>query len=254
MLFTFFVIILLGVIARHLLGGEFQRAWERLLGRVPVARSIYAGVKQLLEAIFTSDRSSRFNRVVMIEYPRRGVYALAFTTGPARGAMQNVIDGKMINCFLPTTPNPTSGFYLLVPEDDIIELNMSVEDAFKIVMSAGLVARTRPRASQPRRPRPRIAAPAAAGRPAHSGSRGCAPPGRGSSGGRGARGCRPTGSATSPRDPRAASQLRVVAQAPDARTHLAQDIRRRIAKRRGSSTASASIRPRSPSWPRSDPS
>jgi len=139
MLFTFFVIILLGVIARHLFGGEFQRAWERLLGRVPVARSIYAGVKQLLEAIFTSAQSSRFNRVVMIEYPRRGVYALAFTTGPARGATQDATDGHMINCFLPTTPNPTSGFYLLVPEDDIIVLDMSVEDAFKIVMSAGLV-------------------------------------------------------------------------------------------------------------------
>jgi uncharacterized membrane protein len=139
MLFTFFVIILLGVTARHLFGGEFQRAWERLLSRVPVARSIYAGVKQLLEAIFTSDRSSRFNRVVMIEYPRRGVYALAFTTGPARGAMQDATDGHMINCFLPTTPNPTSGFYLLVPEDDLIVLAMSVEDAFKIVMSAGLV-------------------------------------------------------------------------------------------------------------------
>ena len=139
MLFTFFVIILLGVIARHLFGGEFQRAWERLLGRVPVARSIYAGVKQLLEAIFTSEQSSRFNRVVMIEYPRRGVYALAFTTGPARGAVQDSTDAHMINCFLPTTPNPTSGFYLLVPEDDIIDLDMSVEDAFKIVMSAGLV-------------------------------------------------------------------------------------------------------------------
>ena len=139
MLFTFFVIILLGVIARHLFGGEFQRAWERLLGRVPVARSIYAGVKQLLEAIFTSAQSSRFNRVVMIEYPRRGVYALAFTTGPARGAIQDAVDDHMINCFLPTTPNPTSGFYLLVPEREIVDIDISVEDAFKIVMSAGLV-------------------------------------------------------------------------------------------------------------------
>jgi uncharacterized membrane protein len=139
MLFTFFVIILLGVIARHLFGSEFQRAWERLLGRVPVARSIYGGVKQLLEAIFTSDRSSRFNRVVLIEYPRRGAYALAFTTGPARGPVQDFTSSRMINCFLPTTPNPTSGFYLLVPEDDLTDLDMSVEDAFKIVMSAGLV-------------------------------------------------------------------------------------------------------------------
>ena len=140
MLFTFFVIILLGVIARHLLGGEFTRAWERLLGRVPVARNIYSGVKQLFEAIFSSGQRSRFNRVVLIEYPRKGIYALAFTTGTARGVVQEATEKQMINCFLPTTPNPTSGFYLLVPEDEIIEANMTVEDAFKLVMSAGLVA------------------------------------------------------------------------------------------------------------------
>lgn len=139
MLFTFLVIILLGVIARHFFGGEFQRAWERLLSRVPVARSIYAGVKQLLEAIFTTDPASRFNNVVMIEYPRRGVYALAFVTGTARGPVQDATEAHMINCFLPTTPNPTSGFYLLVPEADILDVDLSVEDAFKIVMSAGLV-------------------------------------------------------------------------------------------------------------------
>jgi len=140
MLFTFVVIILLGVIARHLFGGEFQRAWERLLSRVPVARSIYGGVKQLAEAIFTSSsQASRFNRVVLIEYPRRGVYALAFTTGPARGILQEVTEQEMINCFVPTTPNPTSGFYLLVPEEDLIQVDLSVEDAFKLVMSAGLV-------------------------------------------------------------------------------------------------------------------
>ncbi len=140
MLFTFVVIIFLGVIARHLLGGEFQRAWERLLGRVPVARSIYAGVKQLAEAIFaSSSQHSRFNRVVLIEYPRRGVYALAFTTGPARGVLQEVTELEMVNCFVPTTPNPTSGFYLLIPEGDLIDVDLSVEDAFKLVMSAGLV-------------------------------------------------------------------------------------------------------------------
>ncbi len=140
MLFTFVVIIFLGVIARHLLGGEFQRAWERLLARVPVARSIYAGVKQLAEAIFaSSNQRSRFNQVVLIEYPRRGVYALAFTTGPARGVLQEVTELEMINCFVPTTPNPTSGFYLLIPEGDLIDVDLSVEDAFKLVMSAGLV-------------------------------------------------------------------------------------------------------------------
>jgi uncharacterized membrane protein len=139
MLFTFFVIIVLGVIARHLLGGEFQRAWERLLSQVPVARSIYAGVKQLLEAIFSSQQGQQFNRVVMIEYPRKGVYALAFVTGEARGELQPNGGSRLINCFLPTTPNPTSGFYLLVPDEEIRNLELSVEDAFKIVMSAGLV-------------------------------------------------------------------------------------------------------------------
>ncbi len=139
MLFTFFVIILLGVIARHLFGGELVRLSERLLSRVPVARNIYGGVKQLLEAIFAANQRSRFSRVVLIEYPRKGIYALAFTTGPARGLVQEVTEQRMINCFLPTTPNPTSGFYLLVPEDQVVSIDLSVEDAFKLVMSAGLV-------------------------------------------------------------------------------------------------------------------
>lgn len=146
MLFTFFVIILLGVLARNVFGHELVRAWERLLSRVPIARSIYSGVKQLFEAIFTSGTRARFNRVVLIEYPRRGIYALAFTTGAARGVVQDATEKRMINCFLPTTPNPTSGFYLLVPEDEVIEADLSVEEAFKLVMSAGLVSpeRTRP--------------------------------------------------------------------------------------------------------------
>ena len=139
MLFTFFVIILLGVIAVHLLGGEFQRVWERLLGRVPVARNIYSGVKQLFEAIFTTGQRSKFNNVVLVEYPRKGVYALAFTTGTTRGPAQETLSKPMVNVFLPTTPNPTSGFYLLMPEEEIVAVDLSVEDAFKLVMSAGLV-------------------------------------------------------------------------------------------------------------------
>ena len=151
MLFTFFVIIMLGVVARHFFGTEFQRAWERLLSQVPVARSIYAGVKQLLEAIFSGQKGQRFNRVVMIEYPRKHVFALAFVTGEAGGELQRKVGSRLINCFLPTTPNPTSGFYLLVPEEDIINLDLSVEDAFKIVMSAGLVT---PESALPERETP----------------------------------------------------------------------------------------------------
>ncbi len=139
-LFTLVVIILIGVVARHLFGAELVRLWERLLGRVPVARSIYGAVKQLVEAIFSAKTRESFSRVIMIEYPRKGLYALAFTTGPARGILQDVTGERMLNCFVPTTPNPTSGFYLLIPERDVTPLELSVEDAFKLVMSAGLVA------------------------------------------------------------------------------------------------------------------
>jgi len=140
-LFTLMLIVLMGVVARHLFGYELVRLWERLLRRVPVARNIYAAVKQLAEAIFgASSQASRFNRVVLIEYPRKGLYALAFTTGPTRGIVQDATPEPLVNCFVPTTPNPTSGFYLLVPEDQLIEVDLSVEEAFKLVMSAGLVA------------------------------------------------------------------------------------------------------------------
>jgi uncharacterized membrane protein len=139
-IFTLLVILLFGVVARHLFGNEVIRLSERLLHRVPVARSIYAGVKQLTEAILFSDTRESFRRVVLVEYPRKGLWAIAFTTGPTRGQVRAALPGPMLNCFVPTTPNPTSGFYLLVPEADVVEVKLSVEDAFKLVMSAGLVA------------------------------------------------------------------------------------------------------------------
>lgn len=138
-LFTLLVILLSGVIARHLFGGELVRLTERLLGRVPVARNIYSAVKQLAEAIFRSESESAFNRVVLVEYPRKGVWAIAFTTGPARGVLQEITEDSMINVFVPTTPNPTSGFFLLVPEYELKNVDLTVEQAFKLVMSAGLV-------------------------------------------------------------------------------------------------------------------
>jgi len=139
-LFTFLVILLFGVIARHLFGWELVQVTERLLQRVPVARNIYTAVKQLFEAIFRSDTGTSFNRVVLVEYPRKGVWAIAFTTGPARGVLQDVSEEPMVNVFVPTTPNPTSGFFLLVPEHDLKTVDLTVEQAFKLIMSAGLVA------------------------------------------------------------------------------------------------------------------
>lgn len=138
-LFTFVVILFSGVIARHFFGVELVRLWERLLLQVPIARTIYGGVKQLFEAIAHSSDAA-YNRVVLIEYPRKGIYALAFTTGRARGPVQSALpDQELINCFVPTTPNPTSGFYLLAQERELVDVDLSVEDAFKVIMSAGLV-------------------------------------------------------------------------------------------------------------------
>jgi uncharacterized membrane protein len=139
-LFTFLVILLSGVIVRHFFGHELVRGWERMLSRVPVARSIYGGIKQLFQAIVTSNDTQSFNRVVLLEYPRKGLWALAFTTGPARGPIEEALPGLGLkNCFVPTTPNPTSGFYLLVPESELHSVDLTVEDAFKVIMSAGLV-------------------------------------------------------------------------------------------------------------------
>ena len=139
-LFTLLVILFLGVIARHLLPFEITRRWTKLIDEIPVAGSIYGAVRQLFEAIFESGGGAHFNRVIIIEYPRRGLFALAFTTGAARGIVQDVTPERLINCFVPTTPNPTSGFYLLVPESEVRDIDLTVEEAFKLVMSAGLVA------------------------------------------------------------------------------------------------------------------
>lgn len=138
-IFTLLVILLLGVIARHFFGAELVRAGERILARVPFARSIYGGVKQLTEAIFLSQSKAAFRRVVLIEYPRREMWAVAFTTGESKGVVAEALDEAMVNCFVPTTPNPTSGFFLMLPERDVRPVDISVEDAFKLVMSGGLV-------------------------------------------------------------------------------------------------------------------
>ena len=166
-IFTFFVILIAGVIVRHFFGHELVRVGERLLLRVPVARTIYGGVKQLFEAVLQTG-GTNFNRVVLVEYPRKGLWALAFTTGIARGPVnQAVPDQRLVNCFVPTTPNPTSGFYLLVSEDELTEVDISVEDAFKVIMSAGLVtpsSRSWP-AGIDRKKAPTLPEPSASGTP-----------------------------------------------------------------------------------------
>lgn len=137
----FFVFtMLVGWIGKGLLGRSMLRFGERLVDRMPVVRSIYNGVKQIAETVF-SQRDTSFDKACLIEYPRKGIWAIAFISTSAKGEVRDKLPGgdDVITVFLPTTPNPTSGFLLFLPRSDVKELDMTVEDAAKLVISAGLV-------------------------------------------------------------------------------------------------------------------
>ena len=136
LLFTTFV----GWIAKGFLGRSLIRFGENLVRRMPVVRSIYSGVKQIAETVFAqSDRS--FEKACLIEYPRKGIWAIGFISTDAKGEVKYKVKAQsdLLSVFVPTTPNPTSGFMLFFPRSDVIELDMSIEDAAKLVISAGLV-------------------------------------------------------------------------------------------------------------------
>jgi len=135
---TLLFIQVVGFLSANLLGHSVVRTYERVLDRIPVVRTLYQAVKQFLEQLIDA-RSDRFHRVVLVEYPRKGIYSIGFVTGVSRGEVQNRTPEKVLNVFVPTTPNPTSGYYLLVPEGDAVPLQISVEQAFKLIMSAGMV-------------------------------------------------------------------------------------------------------------------
>lgn len=127
-----------GWIAKGLIGRSILRSAESLLNQTPVVRSVYGGLKQIAETIFSQDNTS-FERACLVEYPRRGIWAIGFVSTDAKGEIAARAQVPMMSVFLPTTPNPTSGFLLFVPEEDLVMLDMSVEDAAKLVISAGLV-------------------------------------------------------------------------------------------------------------------
>lgn len=137
--FLFFTIFV-GWLAKGFLGRSFLSWAEGLVDRMPVVRSVYNGLKQIAETVF-SQRENSFEKACLVEYPRKGIWAVAFISTTAKGEVATDIgrDEPMMSIFLPTTPNPTSGFLLFVPKSDVIELEMSVEDAAKLVISAGLV-------------------------------------------------------------------------------------------------------------------
>jgi uncharacterized membrane protein len=133
--------IITGVIARNILGRKIIEWNDRLLRKLPLAGPIYSGTTQILSAVRMKD-SKAFRKVVLIEYPRKGIYSLAFITGKAKEEMQAAIGAKaLVNLFVPTTPNPTSGFFLLIAEEDTLAVNLTVPEAFRLIVSAGMVGK-----------------------------------------------------------------------------------------------------------------
>ncbi len=134
--------VIMGWAAKGLLGRSLLGMAERLVDRMPVVRSIYNGLKQIAETVFAQSETN-FERACLVEYPKEDIWAIGFVSTKAKGELQGKLNGKgyqnVISIFLPTTPNPTSGFLLYVPEKDVIYLDMKIEDAAKLIISAGLV-------------------------------------------------------------------------------------------------------------------
>ncbi|AKG24023.1 DUF502 domain-containing protein [Calothrix sp. 336/3] len=136
-------ILIIGLMARNIAGRWLLDFGERSLAAIPLAGQVYKTLKQLLETIL-KDSNGKFRRVVLVEYPRRGMWAIAFVTGTMSDDIQSRISTPVISIFIPTTPNPTTGWYAVIPENEVINLSMSIEDAFKIVVSGGIVSPTNP--------------------------------------------------------------------------------------------------------------
>ena len=135
---TLVVLLLTGVLAANFVGRAFVGGWESLLHRIPIVRSIYSGAKNFAEIVF-SDSSDSFKQVLLVEYPRKGLYSLAFQTSSELGEVQGRTGEDVVCCFVPTTPNPTSGFIIIVPRKDITVLDMDVDEALKMIISLGVV-------------------------------------------------------------------------------------------------------------------
>ncbi len=138
---TVIVLLITGLLAANFVGRAFVGGWERLMDRIPFVRSVYSAAKNFAEMVF-SDSSQSFKRVLLIEYPRKGLYSLAFQTATQLGEVQGRTGVDVVCCFVPTTPNPTSGFIIIVPKSDITVLDMEVDEALKMIISLGVVVPT----------------------------------------------------------------------------------------------------------------
>lgn len=132
------LIFVIGVLTQSFLGGKLVKLGEMIVDRIPVVRSIYTGAKQVVTTIAKADTKA-FRKVVLVEFPRKGIYSLGFITGTTEGEVQELTNAKLVNVFVPTTPNPTSGFLVFVANEEIIELTMTIEDGIKFIISVGIV-------------------------------------------------------------------------------------------------------------------
>ena len=137
-LLTLLILLLTGLIAANLFGRKLVSLWEGVLSRIPLVRSVYSAVKQLVETMF-SDNGQSFRKVLLVEFPRRGLWTLAFLTGNEQGEAQRKTGRDVLNVYIPTTPNPTGGYFVMVPREDVRELEMSVDEGLKMLLSMGAV-------------------------------------------------------------------------------------------------------------------
>ncbi len=137
-IYTLILALITGLLVRNYVGKKALGYWEMIVDKIPLVRVLYSALRQVSEAIFVKG-DTQFKKVALIEYPRRGIYSLGFITGRVSHKLSANTHPQMIGVFVPTTPNPTSGFYLIVPEEDIINVDISVEDAFKLILSGGMV-------------------------------------------------------------------------------------------------------------------
>lgn len=138
LLIVFIMLTFIGFLTAGIIGRYIIKLGERIIARLPIIRSVYGALKQIFESVLKTSSKS-FREVVLIEYPRKGIWAIGFITGDTKGEVQETSKDELVNVFLPTTPNPTSGFLLFVPRKDLRVLNMNVEEGIKMVISGGIV-------------------------------------------------------------------------------------------------------------------
>jgi uncharacterized membrane protein len=138
LILTLLVLLVTGVLAANIVGRTMVSFGEKILKRIPVVRSVYSAAKNFSELVF-SETGQSFKKVLLIQYPRKGVYSLAFQTSTALGEVQDKTGKDMVCTFVPTTPNPTSGYIIILPKEDVIEMDMNVDEAFKMIVSLGVV-------------------------------------------------------------------------------------------------------------------